>query len=169
MSDMFFRYFESKIILRTFIIKFHHFPSNIFLVQSKEKPHKHWINQHLCGGFKHLGDRNWTCDLLNPIQARYQTALHPDIFTFIRNIMYYSIKTKKSQVFFSIFTIFLQIMRRGSHAAHYIQITSIHQVSFSKRQRHAFCGKYCSFRHPKFQQSFFYIPPYKKQGHIRSR
>ena len=25
-----------------------------------------------------LGDRNWTCDLLNPIQARYQTALHPD-------------------------------------------------------------------------------------------
>jgi hypothetical protein len=26
-----------------------------------------------------LGDRSRTCDLLNPIQARYQTALHPDI------------------------------------------------------------------------------------------
>ena len=23
-------------------------------------------------------DKNRTCDLLNPIQARYQTALHPD-------------------------------------------------------------------------------------------
>ena len=26
-------------------------------------------------------DKNRTCDLLNPIQARYQTALHPDGFT----------------------------------------------------------------------------------------
>ena len=32
-------------------------------------------------------DKNRTCDLLNPIQARYQTALHPDG---VLKHMYYS-------------------------------------------------------------------------------
>ena len=50
-----------------------------------------------------LGERIRTSGLLNPIQARYQTALHPVILLELchpEHGMYYRILWHKSQVFF---------------------------------------------------------------------
>ena len=47
-------------------------PLSIFCNKKSERSYEH----SLCG----RSDKNRTCDLLNPIQARYQTALHPDGF-----------------------------------------------------------------------------------------
>lgn len=46
---------------------------------------------------KCLGDRSWTCGLLNPIQALYQTELHPDS---LASVIYYTMLFMPSQYFY---------------------------------------------------------------------
>ena len=52
-----------------------------------------------------------THGLLNPIQARYQTALHPDVFLVFRTSddSYYSAPFIESQQIFYGFTVFIKL------------------------------------------------------------
>ena len=48
-------------------------PSNVIMHSDQQK------NHNFRCGFVGPSDRSRTCGLLNPIQARYQSALHPDM------------------------------------------------------------------------------------------
>lgn len=54
-----------------------------------KKPHCKAILALQCGFLNGPSGESRTHGLLNPIQARYQTALHPDICRFLRQVILY--------------------------------------------------------------------------------
>ena len=96
------KFFRSSIMLLFFVILFNQFMvfiRKIWFTSTELRPRKKG-NECSLPFLRGLSEKIWTSGLLNPIQARYQTALHPDIPHLLKDYIIFFKKSKPFSICF---------------------------------------------------------------------